>query len=368
MSPGRKGTPFSFFLQSFRSGHLRVADSHTGNHPKDGFTPLETIRRLLVVIGRRSYSGFEREAFEPERRGTYLPHSNEYVSSPSLAVVRPLFATIEYNGEIGAKGTLKKSCLPPRWRLLMAQIIRCLGDKTRGLDQISNKDEEATKSQPSSKEVAHSPTGHSKKKKKFGTAEDKAPSQPSISKPVDTELHKEDLQAAGDPTSLGVARRDASTDSIAKADPGKSAPNDPIPSQQGMDEGPKNYSIDHIFVGTNPSTNEESGSEEMLKKTKMEDLSQLMQDKRSAFFTPDSSPDEPIIVSDESEEEQTERHEEPVDTSVPPPPSPKSFQLQELLDHVHLLQSQKDKLDQQKEKDEAKVASLKAKPSYLDIN
>nr|GEV18921.1 retrovirus-related Pol polyprotein from transposon TNT 1-94 [Tanacetum cinerariifolium] len=30
------------------------------------------------------------------------------------------FATIGYNKEIGAKGTVKKSCLPPRWRLLMA--------------------------------------------------------------------------------------------------------------------------------------------------------------------------------------------------------------------------------------------------------
>ncbi|GKD19447.1 hypothetical protein Tco_1208605, partial [Tanacetum coccineum] len=47
---------------------LRVADSYTGNHPEDGFTPLETIRRLLVAIGRRSHSGFEWEAFEPERR------------------------------------------------------------------------------------------------------------------------------------------------------------------------------------------------------------------------------------------------------------------------------------------------------------
>ncbi|GJV44846.1 hypothetical protein Tco_1429382 [Tanacetum coccineum] len=47
---------------------LRVADSHTGNHSEDDFTPLETIRRLLVVIGRRSHSGFEGEAFKPERR------------------------------------------------------------------------------------------------------------------------------------------------------------------------------------------------------------------------------------------------------------------------------------------------------------
>ncbi|GJU44618.1 hypothetical protein Tco_1201884 [Tanacetum coccineum] len=49
---------------------LHVADSHTGNHPEDGFTPLKTIRRLFVVIGRRSYSGFEGEAFEPGDEGT----------------------------------------------------------------------------------------------------------------------------------------------------------------------------------------------------------------------------------------------------------------------------------------------------------
>ncbi|GJW55824.1 hypothetical protein Tco_0099909 [Tanacetum coccineum] len=47
---------------------LRVVDSHAGNHPEGGFTPFETIRRLLVVIGRRSHSGFKGETFEPERR------------------------------------------------------------------------------------------------------------------------------------------------------------------------------------------------------------------------------------------------------------------------------------------------------------
>ncbi|GJY69548.1 hypothetical protein Tco_0472530 [Tanacetum coccineum] len=47
---------------------LRVVDSYTGNHPEGGFMPFETIRRLLVVIGRRSYLGFERETFEPEMR------------------------------------------------------------------------------------------------------------------------------------------------------------------------------------------------------------------------------------------------------------------------------------------------------------
>ncbi|GKB43199.1 hypothetical protein Tco_0888141 [Tanacetum coccineum] len=48
---------------------LCVADSHTCNHLKGGFTPLKTIRRFMVVIGRRSYSGFEWEAFEPGDEG-----------------------------------------------------------------------------------------------------------------------------------------------------------------------------------------------------------------------------------------------------------------------------------------------------------
>ncbi|GJW02122.1 hypothetical protein Tco_1560978 [Tanacetum coccineum] len=51
-----------------------------------------------------------------------------------------LIVELGYSREIGAKGTLKKSFLPPRWRLLMGQIIQCLGGKTGGLDQISNKD------------------------------------------------------------------------------------------------------------------------------------------------------------------------------------------------------------------------------------
>ncbi|GKB63273.1 putative reverse transcriptase domain-containing protein, partial [Tanacetum coccineum] len=64
---------------------IRVADSHTGNHHEDGFMPLETIQRLLVVIGRRSYSGFKGEAFEQERRhfGRY-PTSVRVFDDPIL--------------------------------------------------------------------------------------------------------------------------------------------------------------------------------------------------------------------------------------------------------------------------------------------
>ncbi|GJT51294.1 retrovirus-related pol polyprotein from transposon TNT 1-94 [Tanacetum coccineum] len=135
-------------------------------------------------------------------------------------------------------------------------------------------------------------------------------------------------------------------------------------NQQGMDGGTKNYSIDHIFIGINPSvlvdqtksardwlktahtdsgTNEESRADEISKKIKLEDLSDLLKDTRSAFFTPDSLQDEPIIVSDESEEEEAKK------------------------DDTHAT-FHDNKLEQQKVKAEAEVASLKARPSYPDIN
>ncbi|GJT54957.1 hypothetical protein Tco_0990011 [Tanacetum coccineum] len=78
--------------------------------------------------------------FRNALKAQYLPHSSMYVPPPSITTLRPWFAIIGCNGEIRAKGTLKKSCLPPRWRLLMGQIIQYLGGKTGGLDQISNKD------------------------------------------------------------------------------------------------------------------------------------------------------------------------------------------------------------------------------------
>nr|GEX66990.1 hypothetical protein [Tanacetum cinerariifolium] len=70
----------------------------------------------------------------------YLPHSREYVALPSIDIVRPWFETIGYGKTIPVKGTLKKSLLPTEWRLLMAQIIQCLRGKTKGFDQITNKD------------------------------------------------------------------------------------------------------------------------------------------------------------------------------------------------------------------------------------
>ncbi|GJR50683.1 hypothetical protein Tco_1401204 [Tanacetum coccineum] len=77
-----------------------------------------TFKRLIVELGKvRGEIGIT--TFRNAVRVQYLPHSSMYVPLSSITTVRPWFTTIGYNGEIGAKGTLNKSCLSPRWRLLM---------------------------------------------------------------------------------------------------------------------------------------------------------------------------------------------------------------------------------------------------------
>ncbi|GKB71229.1 hypothetical protein Tco_0932641 [Tanacetum coccineum] len=187
---------------------------------------------------------------------------------------------------------------------------------------------------------------------------DKSPSHPSPPTPVVGEMHKEAQQATGGPTSLGATSEEGDHPQLS-SDQTKSA-----------GDGLKT-------AHTDSGLNKESRADEISKKIKLEDLSDLLKDTRSAFFTIDSPQDEPIIVSNESEEEEevdkgkdthATSHDVPEDTSIPHPPSLKSAQIEELIAQVQLLQSQKNELKQQKAKVKAEVASLKARPSYPDIN
>ncbi|GJX78389.1 hypothetical protein Tco_0325200 [Tanacetum coccineum] len=229
----------------------------------------------------------------------YLPHSSEYVAPPSIDIVRLWFETIRYREIVPAKWTLKKSLLPPKWRLLMAHIIQCLGGKTGGFEQISNKDAiilysianginidyaiklnkkhrekfvpyaqflcllmmhkmkegyvdakivvfKAPKPSSNAERVSQgtkpgAQPGHKKhstssKQHFVSSREATKGGQTSASTHVVTEIHKEDQQGTGGPNSLGVTSEeradpqlssgyDASENSTAEADPGKSAPN-----------------------------------------------------------------------------------------------------------------------------------------------
>ncbi|GJV87258.1 retrovirus-related pol polyprotein from transposon TNT 1-94 [Tanacetum coccineum] len=340
--------------------------------------------------------------FRNALRAHYLPNSSMYVPSPFITTVRPWFATVGYSGEIGAKGTLKKSFFPIMRRLLMSQIIQCLGGKTGVLDQISNKDaiilycldngvktpklqnlpyklrrfhkakrlELKLDSEENNLQNTHlSPRlrhpnlklANLEKETTSNLAKDKSPSHPLPPTLVVGEMHKEAQQVVGGLTSLGATSKegshpqlssgcDASTDSKAEADPGTSALNDFIPLQQDQTKSVR----DGLKTAhTDSGINKESRANDISKKIKMEDLLDLLKDTRSAFFTPDSPQDEHIIVSNESEEEETEKDE---DTHATSHDIPKDTL------------SQKEKLEQQKAKAKEEVASLKVWPPYPDIN
>ncbi|GKD17188.1 hypothetical protein Tco_1206346 [Tanacetum coccineum] len=87
------------------------------------------------------------------------------------------------------------------------------------------------------------------------------------------EMHKEAQQAVGVP-SLGAT---------------KTNPSVLVDQTKFAKDGLKT-------AHTDSGTNEESRADEISKKIKLEDLSDLLKDTRSAFFTLDFPEDEPIIV------------------------------------------------------------------------
>ncbi|GKA23911.1 hypothetical protein Tco_0709944 [Tanacetum coccineum] len=162
-----------------------------------------------------------------------------------------------------------------------------------------------------------SKTSHSQKSKESSSAMDSNLRQPSVSTPVDTEMHKDDQQAAGGPSSLGATSEEGAHPQL-NSGSNLSVLVDKIKSAR---DGLKTA---HTTLGAN----EESRADYISQKVKLDDLLDILKDTRSAFFTPDSLIDEPIIVSDKSgEEEDTETDKDTEDTSVPPPPSPKSAQI-----------------------------------------
>nr|GEV85688.1 hypothetical protein [Tanacetum cinerariifolium] len=105
-------------------------------------------------------------------------------------------------------------------------------------------------------------------------------------------------------------------------------------------------------VHTESRASKELGADKISKKIKLEDLADLLKDTRSAFFTPDSPPDEPINVSYESDQEEVKKAKEtpatsqdvPEDTSVAELKNTKWELQAEFLDLLHLASSIQEKL------------------------
>nr|GEV23099.1 reverse transcriptase domain-containing protein [Tanacetum cinerariifolium] len=66
----------------------------------------------------------------------YLSHSSEYVAPSFIDIVRPWFETIGYGKIVPAKGTFKKSLLPPMWRVGgITQAYQSFEDMLKGFDR-----------------------------------------------------------------------------------------------------------------------------------------------------------------------------------------------------------------------------------------
>ncbi|GKB08169.1 hypothetical protein Tco_0836453 [Tanacetum coccineum] len=168
-------------------------------------------------------------------------------------------------------------------------------------------------------------------------------SQPLVSTPVDTGIHKEDQQATGGPTSLGVTNEtrtnpqlssgmsafklnepiylasfiihfgsasgnDASAASTVEADPKNSAPSDFVPQQQGMNEGTKNTSYDQLFAGTDPHVlaDQTKSISEGLETILTQPITTKRANSVANLDSPEDDPD--IIVNDSNEDKDDEVH------------------------------------------------------------
>ncbi|GJS53475.1 hypothetical protein Tco_0626837 [Tanacetum coccineum] len=343
----------------------------------------------------------------------YLPHSSEYVTPPSIDIVRPWFETIRYAEKVSTKGTLKKSLLPPREKVVpYTRFLSLLmmhkmkegygdGDVTLYPTQVFSVNNWAMKpNQPeeppftdhmlaicsAAKPVvfkAPKPSLNTERipqgtkpeaqpgHKKHSTSSkqpsvfsreatkgvmSKARANPQLSSGMSTfNLNEPIYSASFIIHSESASGNDASAVSTAEADLGKFAPSDFIPQQQGLETV---LTQPTIGKGDN-SIARQVEEDEALRTIKLEDLAKLVSSVQLRFKDLDSPKDDPIIVVDDSDEDEeaNEVHAttntETEDALAPKSSSPMSSQIQELTNQVLILQSQKHKLELKKNKAEA---------------
>ncbi|GJZ14868.1 hypothetical protein Tco_0550545 [Tanacetum coccineum] len=348
----------------------------------------------------------------------YLPHSSEYVAPSSIDIVRPWFKTIRHREVVPTKRTLKKSLLPHRWRLLMAHIIQCLeediiiklnkkhrekvvpctrsisllmmhkmkecygdGELTLYPTQVFSVNNWALKPNqpkeppftyhmlaicaadkpvgfkaPKTSSKAESVFEGSKPGAKFGHKKLSYLKQPSVS---NIEATKGGSSKAPTSSKTGHSKKkkdyDASADSTAEVDPRLSAPNQTKSINEGLE-----IVLTQLRTGKGPSSIARQIKEEDASNTiKLKDLAKLVSDVPS-FKDLDLPEDDPVIIVDDSNEDEEDEVHTIEDTSIPKSSSPMSSQIQELTNQVLILQSQKHKLELEKNKAETEVALLKA--------
>ncbi|GJT57240.1 retrovirus-related pol polyprotein from transposon TNT 1-94 [Tanacetum coccineum] len=353
----------------------------------DNFTkPLDepTFKRLIVELEESKVwvstptSGVGGDigitTFRNALRARYPPHSSLYVPSPSIIIVRPWFATIGYNGEIGVKGTLKKSCLPPRWRLLMGLIIQCLDYAKIIWEDLINKLNKKSRenivpyprfislllehmmSKYENEEVIINPTQAIYKldvpvDSKAPTPSSQTKEVPKGKKPgaksrlIRKQSSKHTFESKTEVSKSKTDQSNKDTQSSSAKDISPSHPSPPTPVGGEMHKEVHQVAGGPTSLGatrTNPSI--------------LVDQTKSVRDGLKTAHTD---------LDESEEEEESERYEDTKatshtgDTSATHPLSPKSTQIQKLMAQVHILRSQQEMLEQQKAKAKEEVASLK---------
>ncbi|GJS80186.1 hypothetical protein Tco_0730067 [Tanacetum coccineum] len=302
------------------------------------------------------------------RNATGAHFSDEYVDSPSLTIVKPWFAKIGYNREIGVKGTLKNSCLTPRERvipyprfiyLLLEYMApeyanKCLTINPTQVFSVNNwaLKQNQRKEPPFTEHILTVCNTDVPNVPKVPKPSFNAERVPQGTKPGAKLGHKKHSTSSTQPFmssseatkasyishSESASGNDASADFTTEADPEIFDPNDYVPHQQGPDEVSKYYTPDHTFAGTNPSilvyTTKSMGDGSQT----VHSISSIKVDTRTAFRDDEHQDNEPFIAPEESSEENVERNKD-----------------------TH-------KLEQDKQKAATKIATLKAQSVFPNIN
>ncbi|GJV99065.1 hypothetical protein Tco_1554317 [Tanacetum coccineum] len=105
---------------------------------------------------------------------------------------------------------------------------------------------------------------------------------------------------------------------------------------------------------------------------KLEDLAKLISNVHLSFKDIDSPEDDSVIIIEESDKEENDeihatKNVETEDTLIPKSSPPKSSLIQELANQVLIIQSQKHKLELEKNKAEVVAALLKTQPSLPNV-
>ncbi|GJW70353.1 hypothetical protein Tco_0127270 [Tanacetum coccineum] len=233
----------------------------------------------------------------------YLSHSRNYVAPPTIETVREWFPTIGYSGQIEAKGTLKKGFLPPRWRLLMAQIIQCLGGANPHV--LGEKNKYASERLETVHTKPGTGKGASYVEKEITFAEDEFNTSPDLSSSDD-------------------AKKEIKLEDLSKLIP--------------------NVEVDFMDLDS-PEDDEPI----------------IIQDDEEEEEVHSEKDD---AENNDAEKVHAEEPKETKDASASQPPSPKTIKIQELSTQLLLLQTLNQKLVKEKDAAETEAALLKAKPSF----